>query len=58
MDIKSCKTCLEMKRGDCFGKEEACDEYKYSPPMTEEKRQQWPKYGDATAFRLGKPRKN
>ena len=58
MDNKSCKTCLEMKRGDCFGKQQVCDDYKYAPPMTEEKKQQWPKYGDATAFRLGKTRRN
>lgn len=54
---KTCKNCIEMKQGKCIGKQNICEDYRYAPPMTEEKKNQWPKYGDATAFRLGKSRR-
>ncbi len=49
---KSCKNCIEMKKGDCFGQNSICESYKHSPVISEEKRKDWPKYGDATMFKL------
>ncbi len=54
---KSCKNCIEMKRGECIGRKNICEFYRYSPPVTEEIKRTWPEYGDATAIRLGKPRR-
>ncbi len=56
-DDKSCKNCMVMKRGECFGKKNICEDYRYSPRVTEEIKRTWPDYGDATAIRLGKPRR-
>ena len=54
---KSCKTCMLMKRGDCIGStNEICEHYKHSPSVSEREKGNWPKYGEATAIRLGKPR--
>ena len=55
-DTKTCKNCMEMKKGECLGRKTICEHYRYSPTMTEEMKRTWPDYGDATAFRLGKPR--
>lgn len=57
LDEKSCKNCMEMKRGECVGRKTICEAYKYSPSMTEEDKRNWPKYGDAFAIRIGRPRK-
>ena len=48
----TCKNCLEYKKSECFGKPQPCDDFRYSPDMDEEKRKNWPKYGDATFFRM------
>ncbi len=48
----TCKNCLSYKKEECFGKPVTCKDFKYAPNMTEEKKQNWPKFGDATAFRL------
>lgn len=54
---KSCNTCMLMKRGDCSGlQNKVCDDYKHSPSVSEREKENWPKYGDATAFKLGKRR--
>ncbi len=56
-DKKSCKTCMLMKRGDCNGaNNEMCEDYRHSPSVSEREKENWPKYGEATAIRLGKPR--
>lgn len=56
-DTKTCNTCMLMKRGDCFGKNDICEDYKHSPSVSEREKKTWPTYGDATAFRLGKRRR-
>lgn len=48
----TCKNCMLYKREDCFGKDTICEDYKYAPDMDDEKRKNWPKYGDATFFRM------
>ena len=54
---KSCNTCMLMKRGDCSGlQNKVCDDYKHSPSVSEREKENWPAYGDATAFKLGKRR--
>ena len=55
-NAKSCNTCMLMKRGECFGKKEICPDYKHSPSVSEKEKENWPTYGDATAFKLGKRR--
>ena len=52
----SCKECMILKRGDCFGAKEICDLFKFSPAVTKREKERWPQYGDATAFKLGKKR--
>ena len=47
-----CKNCMLLKKGDCFGKDNICEDYRYAPDMDDEKRKNWPKYGDATFFRM------
>lgn len=54
---KNCKNCMEMKRGECIGRKNICEFYRYSPSISEKAKQNWPKYGDATAIRIGKPRR-
>lgn len=49
---KSCKECLSYRKEECFGKNKICDDFKYAPLMDDEKRRNWPRYGDATYFRM------
>lgn len=48
----TCRNCLEYKKSDCFGKPQICEDFRYSPDMDDEKRKNWPKYGDASYFRM------
>ena len=48
----TCKNCLEYKKSECFGKPQICEDFRYSPDMDDEKRKNWPKYGDASYFRM------
>jgi len=54
---KDCKNCMEMKCGECFGQKNICEFYRYSPSATEETKRNWPKYGDATALKIGEFRR-
>ena len=51
---KRCNNCMILKKGDCFGKVEVCSDYKPIPIVYKKEKEKWPKYGDATMFRLGR----
>lgn len=52
----SCNDCMELKRENCFGEKEICEFFRYSPSVAKEEKEKWPKYGDATALKLGERR--
>lgn len=55
----TCSTCMLRKKGDCFGsKRNICEDYKYAPNMDDEKRKNWPKYGDVTSIRIQRSGRN
>ena len=42
-----------MRRGDCFGGTGmVCEFYRFAPTIPQAERDSWPKYGDATYFRM------
>ena len=45
----NCKSCREYFIGECFGKPEICEFYRFKPPMTEEKRMLWQGKTEGTA---------
>ncbi len=49
----SCINCMLYKNETCFGKKEICEDFKPSPKLSTEEIERWPKYGDATRFKLG-----
>lgn len=53
-DIPSytCKNCMEMRKGECFGKSEICEFFRYAPTISKDEINNWPKYGDATYYRM------
>lgn len=54
--INTCENCMEKKNGDCFGAKNVCEFFRPSPTNIEGK-DNWPKYGDATYFRLTRGKK-
>lgn len=50
-EVNTCENCMEKKKGDCFGAKAICEFFRPSPTSIEGK-EDWPKYGDATFFRL------
>lgn len=54
---KSCNNCMEMKNGTCFGSSSSssvCDDYRYSPEISKDELDRWPKIGDALSFKFNK----
>lgn len=51
---KSCKNCMEMKNGNCFGSSSICSDYRHSPEISKDEIDRWPKIGDASYYRLHK----
>ena len=49
----SCINCMLYKNETCFGKKEICEDFRPSPKLSTEEIERWPKYGDATRFKLG-----
>ena len=47
-----CKDCMVLRRGDCFGEKKLCSFFVASPKVTKEEMDNWPKYGDATYYRM------
>ena len=43
MGEKSCNNCRLKRNGECFGKNKICQDYKYTPVITEEQARAWPK---------------
>ena len=42
MGNKSCDTCLIKRKGDCFGANSVCEEYKSAPSVTRQEISYWP----------------
>lgn len=57
-ETRSCYNCLLQKKEECFGKSKICEDYKPIPRINKEKMDNWPKYGDATFFRMTSGRKS
>lgn len=53
---QSCKNCMEMKNGNCFGRNVICEDFRFSPTISKKEMANWPKYGDVTAFKKGERR--
>ena len=41
-DMNSCSDCMLYKKGDCFGQSKICNDFKYSPSMSSEEKENWP----------------
>ena len=55
----SCFQCMLQARDDCFGMPYGiCEKYVQKPSITRKDMKNWPKYGDATAFRFGEHRED
>lgn len=48
---RTCDNCMEQKKGNCFGKLKICDEFRYSPMITQEEKGNWPTIMDASYYR-------
>lgn len=42
MSDNSCNNCMLLKKGDCFGKAEICEDFRYSPSMSISDKENWP----------------
>ena len=38
----TCASCKEYFNGECIGKSETCEFYRFKPPMTRRKYEEWP----------------
>lgn len=47
-----CKDCNLLKTDDCIGKEKICNFFKPAFDLEDSESKHWPKFGDATYFRL------
>ena len=45
---KSCANCMEYKNGNCFGLSEICNDFRYSPKLSNEELSMWPKDGQVS----------
>jgi len=56
-DTPSCFQCMLQARDDCFGMPYGiCEKFVRKPEISDDKRKNWPKYGDASAYRFGEHR--
>lgn len=49
-----CENCMEYKKGNCCGQSEICDDFRYSPEISQEERNNWPKNGSVSRSRSDK----
>ena len=49
--VRKCENCMHYRKGDCGGISGPCDEYVFSPTISEEELEMWPKMGDASYMR-------
>ena len=42
-EVRNCDNCRLKRNGECFGKNNICQDYKYAPAITEEQARAWPK---------------
>ena len=49
----ACRSCMLYRNETCFGREKLCEDYKPAPDLSSWDISNWPKYGDATRFKLG-----
>lgn len=48
----NCRKCKLYRREDCVGERQICELFETAPDISKEEMDQWPKYGDATYWRL------
>jgi hypothetical protein len=48
----TCNDCALQRMGDCCGQKSICSFFRACPTISLEEKENWPKYGDATAFRM------
>ncbi len=41
---KSCKNCMDMRRGECFGRPQICEFFRYAPTITDKEKERWPDF--------------
>ncbi len=45
---KRCENCMEYKNGNCFGSSVICDDFRYTPEISKEEKDRWPKDGSVS----------
>ena len=59
INLECCNTCMLEKRGDCYGnKNSICENYKHAPSISNKEIENWPKFGDATYYRMTNRKRN
>ena len=51
---KQCTNCMEYKNGNCFGSSKICDDFRYSPKISNEELERWPKDGQISRAKSNK----
>ncbi|HZK33486.1 MAG TPA: hypothetical protein VFC60_03200 [Tissierellaceae bacterium] len=54
---RTCDDCFILKKGDCFGRKEICEDFKYVASVSKGYYESWPKYCDASMWRVNYERK-
>ena len=49
---RSCDSCFYLKNESCFGRSNICEDYKHVVSISKEEAARWPKFGDATYYRM------
>lgn len=44
MSDNTCKNCMLLKKGDYFGKDKICEDFRYSPSMSASDKEHWPSF--------------
>ena len=50
----TCRNCMELKNGNCFGSLQICDDFKPTPEMSKEDLDRWPKKGTVSRSKSDK----
>ena len=56
--VDDCHSCMKNRSEECFGNRSGiiCEDYIPIPNIPKNEREHWPKYGDATALKMGEYR--
>jgi len=49
---KVCSNCMKYRSEKCFGSKSICFDFKYTGKISNEEREHWPEYGDASYMRM------